>query len=591
MPSAGPFVLRLQTSAGVKRLLFASDKDTWSALQLQVQDLTAIKVAEQEISKTPLSAPQFIKGAANASLASLGLKHGDMLYFKATNGQLPVAAAAAPPPAAAALPPVTLTKHCQHGPSGRCLHCNPAPIGAKVKIPCNHGPNASCPNCSEFVQAKVDSKNEQLATWLCSHPSSAFCPKCIPKMDDSETKETPRCDCNKAKGQQCVICVAKPVAIKVNFVPYAYYMEEKKALCRFAHPPTQTCASCAPPKLEVYTGKKNCDRGHKPWPYGVCLSCAPPNAHLRLQKYRHCDGITFEDLRPLQSFYRRWLQKGPENQRAAILFGTYIDEPQSTQLRGAVRAQVQALYEPPQEALSGKKGVRFLKDPHELSVTSVAALLGLEPVGWVIATLPRSGAKYGGDVLLSGPEIKQAARFQERYKDDLSHSKFVTVVMEQAQNVEPKAYQVSDQCVALERDGVLALAADPFMLAGRTPQPGELVPTVVYKDRPLQPGQEFLPDEFVVKVIVMQPEKPRQKFKYAEFSAVGSEQELRQYLVKHKAEEYHDKLSDFNVLCYLPAVLGPQLANKIITAVGTGNKLPADLKAELDRTLTAKKLI
>jgi len=581
----------------MKRLLFPSSSESFASLQLQVQDLTGVKIADQQISTAPAGA-NAVKPAPNASIVSLGLKHGDILYLKSNAPAGPSSATPAASVAAAATPQPALTKYCQHGPSGRCLHCNPAPIGDKTRIPCNHGPNATCPNCSAFVQqGKADPKNEQLAPWLCSHPTSAFCPKCIPKSDDDDTKVAAggatRCDCNKAKGQQCVVCVAKPVALKVNFVPYAYFMEEKKALCRFAHPPSQTCASCAPPKLEVYTGKKNCDRGHKPWPYGVCLSCAPPNAHLRLQKYRHCDGVTFEDLRCLQGFYRRWLSKGAENQRAAILFGTYMDEPEATQLRGAVRAQVQAMYEPPQEALSGKKGVRFLKDPNEASVVAVAGWLGLQPVGWIIATLPRSGAKYGGDVLLSGPEIKQAARFQDRYKDDQGHSRFVTVVVEQAEHVEPKSYQVSDQCVALERDGVLALSADPFMLASRTPQAGELVPTVVYKDRPLKPGQEFLPDELVVKVIVMQPGKPMQKFKYSEFAAVGSEQELRQYLQRHKNEEYHDKLSDFNVLCYLPTVLGAgnNLAQRVISAVGAGVKLPAELKVELDRAFSAKKLI
>ncbi len=60
----------------------------------------------------------------------------------------------------------------------------------------------------------------------------------------------------------------------------------------------------------------------------------------------------------------------------------------------------------------------------------MAARLKLEPVGWIITTLPREGAKYGGKVFLSSAEIRQAARFQHRYKDENGHSRFVTVVLE-----------------------------------------------------------------------------------------------------------------------------------------------------------------
>lgn len=41
----------------------------------------------------------------------------------------------------------------------------------------------------------------------------------------------------------------------------------------------------------------------------------------------------------------------------------------------------------------------------------------------------------------------------------------------------------------MERDGVLAHADDPYLLTTRKPKAKEMVPTVVYKDKPLLPGR------------------------------------------------------------------------------------------------------
>ena len=171
------------------------------------------------------------------------------------------------------------------------------------------------------------------------------------------------------------------------------------------------------------------------------------------QTYRHCDSVSIEP-RLIQDFYGSWMRSGSTFHRAAILFGRYQPEPASTNNPGAVRANVHALYEPPQE--NAKDFVRFLKDPHEKVIHQLALKLGLEVVGWIVTTLERKGDKYGGPVFMSGLEVQQAARFQNRYKDQFGYSKFVTIVMEHADTVEPHAYQVSDLAVCLERDGVFA---------------------------------------------------------------------------------------------------------------------------------------
>jgi hypothetical protein len=56
------------------------------------------------------------------------------------------------------------------------------------------------------------------------------------------------------------------------------------------------------------------------------------------------------------------------------------------------------------------------------------------------------------------------------------------------ETIEPKAYQVSDQCVALERDNCFQRAKDPWMMAAREVKDGEISPSFVYKNKPILPG-------------------------------------------------------------------------------------------------------
>lgn len=290
-----------------------------------------------------------------------------------------------------------------------------------------------------------------------------------------------------------------------------------------------------------------------------------------------------------------------------------------------------------------KDGVRFLQDKFDSAVTDTATSLGLQPVGWIVAAPERApDKKYGGKPLLSAAEVAQAAQFQRRFRSPGAtgpgdvRSRFVTIVLEHADNVpivsfpppafsllvrfneyftirgplvsfflpltsrflsrapcmawrgvpqiEPCAYQVSDQCVALERDGcfgkaevrrragrrathatqrrkqrrkltrewrlpsyllcparccapaialaidslvngcvclgyvctsfavacvgcVLVRAQDPFMMSVRKLGKDEMGPKIVYHDHPLEQGDEFLPDDFIVKVILMTASK------------------------------------------------------------------------------------
>ncbi len=76
----------------------------------------------------------------------------------------------------------------------------------------------------------------------------------------------------------------------------------------------------------------------------------------------------------------------------------------------------------------------------------VASALGIHPIGWAITALPRlPQEQYGGAMVLSGAEVRQAARFQTRFTDaHTGRSPFFTLVfqMNAQQQVEPLAFQV-----------------------------------------------------------------------------------------------------------------------------------------------------
>ena len=181
-----PFIIRLRTSKGVKRLLFNNpDSASYNDLLLQTEDLTSIPKDQLLISKTPIHNPSYIElSSTGITLSQLGFKHGDMLYLKEeslnnnnTNKK-------------ERINPFKKKKHkltirCQHGPNGRCMHCDGAQKGITVKPKCTHGKWEVCINCPTFDQTK----NNDIADFWCNHPDTVFCPKCAPPIDEDLTKK------------------------------------------------------------------------------------------------------------------------------------------------------------------------------------------------------------------------------------------------------------------------------------------------------------------------------------------------------------------------------------------------------------------
>lgn len=327
---------------------------------LQVAAQFSVPVANQLLSLTPPHDPTPVPLRPSEPLSACPvLRHGTMLYLVDLNEPAPQTAASAAATFAAASAAAAgsgaPTARCQHGPRGRCVHCAGVAPGVEVVYSghCTHPPGAVCLHCSTYVKEGVAADKalaaagggagaaaaaaegdaaaaaalaaSQPAAWLCTHPPTAFCPKCLPPPP-------PAAD-------------TKP---KYDKTPFARVLAERARVCSGRHGPAKTCALCAPQPQPSSLGNPHCTNGHRPWPQGVCTRCAPANVNLRSQEYRHCDAVSLP-AGPLQDFYRAWTQEQRRaTQRAAFLFGKHIDEPAESQNPGAVRAVVAALYEPPQ---------------------------------------------------------------------------------------------------------------------------------------------------------------------------------------------------------------------------------------------------
>jgi len=292
-------LVRVRDPLGMHRLVFSSAAATWAELQQQVEDVTRVPIATQILSRKPLSQPQPVEAKATDTLEKLKLANGDVLYLGghtaatlaahtssasgASSSSAGAGSTASASAASAAPAKVTLTPRCNHGPRGACPHCLGVEPGMENKVQgkCNHGPSATCIHCSATIKAQT----KELPTWLCTHPDTVFCPKCLPPEDPNAPK-TLACSCDHSKGQECSRCSIPPPTMKVDKIPFARYLDEKKGMCKFKHGPNVTCAMCVPPSLPSFVGKKDCTKGHQPWPAGVCLSCAPPNATIKEQVYR-----------------------------------------------------------------------------------------------------------------------------------------------------------------------------------------------------------------------------------------------------------------------------------------------------------------
>uniref|UniRef100_A0A8C6Q7T7 Nuclear protein localization protein 4 homolog n=1 Tax=Nothobranchius furzeri TaxID=105023 RepID=A0A8C6Q7T7_NOTFU len=322
--------------------------------------------------------------------------------------------------------------------------------------------------------------------------------------------------------------------------------------------------------------KSGCE-GHPPWPEGICTKCQPSAITLNRQKYRHVDNIMFENHTTADRFLDFWRKTG--SQRMGYLYGRYTEH---TDIPLGIRAEVAAIYEPPQSAT--QNSLELLEDPKAAAVDEIAAKLGLCKVGWIFTDLLSEDMRIGtvrytrnkDSHYLSAEECITAGFFQNQHsnscrlsRDGYFGSKFVTVVATGGPDnqVHFEGYQVSNQCMALVRDECLLPCKDaPELGYAKESSPEQYVPDVFYKDKD-KFGNDVtflarpLPVEYlIIDITTTFPKDPQytftstQRFPIENRDILGETQDfhsLATYLSQCSSTSFLDIVSDFHLLLFL----------------------------------------
>uniref|UniRef100_A0A8C8BYN9 Nuclear protein localization protein 4 homolog n=1 Tax=Oncorhynchus tshawytscha TaxID=74940 RepID=A0A8C8BYN9_ONCTS len=291
--------------------------------------------------------------------------------------------------------------------------------------------------------------------------------------------------------------------------------------------------------------KSGCE-GHPPWPEGICTKCQPSAITLNRQKYRHIDNIMFENHTIADRFLDFWRKTG--SQRMGYLYGRYTEH---KDIPLAIRAEVAAIYEPPQ--IATQNSLELVEDPKAAAVEEIAAKLGLRKVGWIFTDLLSEDTRIGtvkytrnkDSYFLSAEECITAGHFQNQQSnpcrlspDGHFGSKFITVAATGGPDnqVHFEGYQVSNQCMALVRDECLLPCRDaPELGYAKESSTEQYVPDVFYKDK----------DKFGNDITYLARPLP------VEYLIIDDFHSLATYLSQCTSTVFLDIVSDFHLLIFL----------------------------------------
>lgn len=318
-------------------------------------------------------------------------------------------------------------------------------------------------------------------------------------------------------------------------------------------------------------------RGHKPWPEGICTKCQPSAITLNMQDYRHIDNITIENPNIVENFLDYWRKTG--NQRCGLLFGNYVPH---DGLPLGIKANVVAIYEPPQK--NSPDHIELLPDPHTESVKELANDLNLSCVGWIFTDLIAKDVHKGTVEHIRGPESYflsaheciVAGHYQNMHpnpcqlsSDGYFGSKFGTVCVTGDKNntIHMEGYQVSNQCMALVKEGCLIPTKDaPELGYVKESSATKYVPDVYYKEIDEYKNEKIqlarpLPIEYLlVDVPVSTPKTPARTFNQLKdkkpFPVENREEldfsALQTYLSQFDLDsQFQEAITDFHLLVYL----------------------------------------
>ncbi|KAL3274283.1 hypothetical protein HHI36_015688 [Cryptolaemus montrouzieri] len=445
-------LLRIQSPEGTKRVE-VNGTETTSKLYEKVHDVFELNSFAFALYKERNQKNE-ISSSKSKIIKNHGLRHGDMIYLIPINGAL-----------------LFSTNSSNSNQSGEPVESQPSTSSSgnvsNVRPSSAASANKALSNVKEdevdVLLSKVDGKiKRKRDEKLCRHNSNSACVHCSPlePYDDKYLKEQNI----KHLSFHSYICKL------TSGVDRGKFLALEDISCRV----------------------KNGCKDHPPWPKGICSKCQPSAITLNRQVYRHVDNVAFENTNLLERFLNYWRTTG--HQRVGILYGTYeihADVPLG------IRANVVAIYEPPQE--SSRDSIRLLPDDREELVDQMAETLGLRRVGWIFTDLLPEDLQAGtvkhtrniDSHFLSAQECIMAGYYQNKYPNPCKYSsagffgsKFATVCVTGDKNnqVIMEGYQVSHQCMALVRDNCLLPTKDvPELGYVRESSDKQYVPDVYYK--------------------------------------------------------------------------------------------------------------
>ncbi|XP_051158551.1 nuclear protein localization protein 4 homolog [Leptopilina boulardi] len=582
MSKTKQITLRVQSPEGTKRIQ-VNAADTVSSLFEKIYDAFDLNSFGFGLYKQRNYKDEIISSRSK-SVSDVGLSHGDMLYFASVNGRVPWDG----PSTSSSSNNITEMSQMDVTPStSRTSQVQPVINSSR--------------SSTNVVEDEVD-----LQLW---------------KLDGKIQRKRDEKFCRHGLNACCVHCSSlepfDEVYLKeqnVKHLSFHAYLRKLTAGVDRGKFVQLEDISC-----RIKSGCKD----HPPWPRGFCSKCQPNAITLNRQQYRHVDNVMFENASLVERFLNYWRSTG--HQRVGYLYGRYEIH---TDVPLGIRAVVSAIYEPPQE--SSRDNVVLLPDGKESLVNELAHSLNLRRVGWIFTDLIADDVKKGTvkhvrnieSHFLSAQECIMAGYFQNQHPNPCRFSasgnfgsKFVTVCVtgDNKNQVHMEGYQVSNQCMALVRDGCLVPTKDaPELGYVIESSDKQYVPDVYYKEKDSY-GNEVLrlarplPVEYLlVDVPASTPLTPQFTF-YASDTITpfpvenrlvdGQVQEfdsLCTYMQQFNPDQFLEAVSDFHLLLFITTMdmlpLKDHMA-PLLEAIRTNDRQKATKWAHSEHWATVEQLI
>lgn len=535
---SGNITLGIRSSEGRARLVISSTA-TGPNLKVEIRKLLKLEV-DFVVKKDRLGRPGEelnLNRPVGRVGTSLGLKNGDVLHVKPLDGVRFSAVESTDAEMNAAPSTSNNSGNFQRASSSSSLASSGnTAVTAGSKVALTEDP-------VDVQLSKMDGLIKQPRTSQCRHKGNSACIYCTPKdpYDPEHLKK-----------------------LGVKFLSFHSYLKKMTQGSKFA--------ALDDISLSIREGCTT----HPPWPASICSQCQPPALTLNRQTYRHVDHIEFENADIVDNFLTFWRVTG--GQRIGFLYGRYEHFPE---VPLGIKAVVSAIYEPPQEG--SRDGVKLepAEPEKEATLAALTSNLGLQRVGWIFTDLVSelSGTvKHFRNIetyFLSSQECITAGHYQNLHPNVTKAatsgkhgSKFVTVIVtgNQDNQVHMEGYMVSNQCMAMVRESVLAPTKDaPELGFVKESTQKQYVPDVFYKEKD-EYGNEVtksarpLPVEYLlIDVPVATPNTPVLRFNSKGFPTENRAMEghLQDFpaLAARRNKVDHSQLpeffKDFHLLLYL----------------------------------------